>query len=63
MYKALSFSEPLYGEDARHWKRYRIMKEMGWTLQEYNSSPAYFIDELWAFIATESKAFADAQEK
>jgi len=39
------------------------MKEMGWTLYEYNSSPAYFIDELWAFIATESKAVSDAQEK
>lgn len=38
------------------WRRYKMMKEMGWTLEQYNHQPASFITELWALMQTEQKA-------
>lgn len=41
---------------ALKWKRYKMMKEMGWTLEQYNRQPASLITEIWALMQTESKA-------
>lgn len=47
------------GEDALLYKRYRIMKEMGWTYQQYRQTPVSVIDQVWAFMNTESKVLTD----
>jgi len=49
-------------ETARRWKRYRIMKVMHWTLEEYRVTPASFIEEVWMFLNTEAKAINDQME-
>ena len=46
----------------RYW-RYRIMKEMGWTLEEYKRTPAPVIAEIIAFMVTESKLQSDKAEQ
>ncbi len=47
--------DPLTGEDAVQWKRYKIMEHMHWNLWEYENTPASLIDQIWTFMATESK--------
>ena len=56
LFESLTVGVPLDGEDAARWRRFRIMKEMGWTYREYQNTPASVIAEAWAFIQTESKA-------
>ena len=42
-------------EDAWRWRRYRIMKEMGWNIREYNRAPVSLVAEIWAFMQTEAQ--------
>jgi len=59
LYESLVFGERLDQESAQRWKRYRIMKEMGWNYQEYQRAPHSLIVELLAFMNTEAKAMKD----
>ncbi len=45
------------GEDAVQYKRYKVMQTMGWNIWEYNNSPQWLVDQIWAFMATEEKYF------
>jgi hypothetical protein len=56
LFESLTVGTPLEGEDVLKWRRYRMMKEMGWTYQEYQNTPISVTDQIWAFIHTEAKA-------
>jgi hypothetical protein len=43
--------------DARYYKRYQIMKHMGWNLWDYQNCPARVITQIWAFMQTENKVY------
>ena len=63
MYEALTIGTELEGEDARRWKRHRIMGKMGWSYREYRETPASIIEETWMFILTEAKAISDSRPR
>jgi len=46
-------------EGAVIWKRYKICERMKWGLEEYNRQPHWFIEQLWACMATEASASRD----
>jgi hypothetical protein len=50
--------EPLDSVSAARFKRYQIMKAMGWTYQEYLKTPAHIVNEIAMFIRTEAKAIS-----
>ena len=54
---------PLDTEDARRWKRYYIMKTMGWTRREYDQHRLSEIDELYIMMKTEQAIKQFHQEK
>jgi len=35
------------------------MKEMGWSLRQYQEAPYNLVEEIWGFITTERKAQFD----
>ncbi len=49
-------------EDYARYKRFRVIKEMGWTYPEYQATPASIIDQVWAFLLTENKVQRDEIE-
>ena len=53
--KALVVQGSLPLEDALKWKRYQIMRIMGWGYEEYSNAPHSLIEEIWAFLLTENK--------
>ena len=55
MAKAILRKDELPREDAWRWRRYRIMKEMGWNIREYNRAPVSLVAEIWAFMQTEAQ--------
>ena len=65
LYRKLTDQSPLDDEkafdteDARRYKRYRVMRAMGWNWTEYRGSPHSLIDEIYLFIQTEERAQAD----
>ena len=50
---------PFTQQDARYYKRYRIMEKMGWTVQEYEDTPLSVVNQVWAFMNTETKVYND----
>jgi len=42
--------------DIAKWKRYQVMKTMGWTIRDYWNTPAPIIEEVWLLMNTEIKA-------
>lgn len=57
LYKAIVWGgEEVDTVSALKWRRYKIMKEMGWTLEEYKNQPASLVTEIWAMMQTEQKA-------
>jgi len=56
LFESLTIGVPLEGPDAAKWRRFRVMKEMGWTYQEYQNTPLSVLNEVWAFMQTEAKA-------
>ena len=38
------------------------MREMGWTYQEYNRTPASIVDETYAWIKTDGQMQQEARE-
>ena len=69
LYRALVDEAPLDGEaplslaDVRKWQRYQVMKQMGWTIGEYQEAPAGLIEEIWLMMQTEQRAINDRMER
>ena len=55
--------DPLTGEDARQWKRYRVMKHMGWNAWEYKYCPKNIIDQILVFMGTEEAYIKHKREE
>ena len=50
-------------EDARRYKRFHVMKEMGWNIWEYKHTPASVVEEVWAWIKTDRQMEQEEREK
>ncbi len=63
LYGALTIGGALDTETSIRWRRYQIMKRMGWNYAEYQQAPAWLVTEIEAFMRTENRAQADSMEK
>jgi hypothetical protein len=49
-------------EDARRYKRFIVMREMGWNYWEYRNTPSSVVDETYAWIKTDGQMQQEARE-